>query len=97
MADSASTQNDRHGADEFREKASEIRQNLSDLGQAARHTAEESWDSVRESASSYLEGGRQRAVDLGTTLENRIRERPVQAMLIAVGCGFLIGACFMRR
>jgi ElaB/YqjD/DUF883 family membrane-anchored ribosome-binding protein len=44
-----------------------------------------------------VEGGRQRAVDLGTTLENRIRERPVQAMAIAVGVGFLIGACFMRR
>lgn len=91
------TSNEHHAAQEVRDKAREVQQNLRDLGAAARHTAEESFCAAREKASEYVAEGRNQAVALSHTVEQQIRQQPMRAILIAAGVGFLIGACFMRR
>ena len=64
---------------------------------AVRETAEETVDQLRESATEYYDRGRERISDLEKTLEERIREKPLQSMLMAAGAGVLLGIIWMRR
>jgi ElaB/YqjD/DUF883 family membrane-anchored ribosome-binding protein len=53
---------------------------------------------VRETASEYWDQGRVKAEELSETIQDRVREQPVPAVLIAAGVGFLLGfACAIRR
>lgn len=54
-------------------------------------------DAARETAAEYLQSGRQKAEELTSTVEKLIRDQPVQALAVAAGIGFVLGACFMRR
>jgi ElaB/YqjD/DUF883 family membrane-anchored ribosome-binding protein len=47
--------------------------------------------------AGYYEQGRDRAVELEHSLENRIREKPISSLAIAAGFGFLIGMLWMRK
>jgi ElaB/YqjD/DUF883 family membrane-anchored ribosome-binding protein len=47
--------------------------------------------------SGYYEQGRDRAIELEHSLENRIREKPISSLAIAAGLGFLIGMLWMRK
>jgi ElaB/YqjD/DUF883 family membrane-anchored ribosome-binding protein len=52
---------------------------------------------VKDSARQMMERGRDQAEELGRSLEERIRERPLQSVLIAGGVGILLGAILCRR
>jgi ElaB/YqjD/DUF883 family membrane-anchored ribosome-binding protein len=106
-------------ADQLRDKAGEIRQNVQDLGTAARDAAQQVAGQIRDTATQraselrdaaadqvaglrdaagdYYEMGRGRAMDLEQTIEQRIREKPLQSMLVAAGVGLLVGALWIRR
>lgn len=51
----------------------------------------------RERAGEYLEEGRERAMELQSSLEDRIRQQPMNAVLCAAGVGFVLGILFNRR
>jgi ElaB/YqjD/DUF883 family membrane-anchored ribosome-binding protein len=87
----------RDGVDELREKASQIKHDLGDLGSAARHAAVDSASAVRDAASAYLEEGRDQALQMGRALEQQVRQNPMPSLLIAAGVGFLAGLCLIRR
>lgn len=95
-------------ADNLSQKAAEVRQSLQDVGQAAREAAQEKMQQVRdvaqervgelrERANEYYEMGRERAYDLEQSLEQRIRQRPLNSVLVAGGIGMLLGILWMRR
>jgi len=105
--------------DQLREKAGEIRQNVQELGSAARDAAEQAAGQfrdtatqraaelrdaaaeqvcgMRDAAGEYIEMGRERAMGFEKTIEQRIREKPLQSMLIAAGVGLVVGAIWIRR
>jgi ElaB/YqjD/DUF883 family membrane-anchored ribosome-binding protein len=85
------------GVEELREKASELKDNLSDLGTAARHAATDSVAAVRDTASAYLDEGRARASQIGHQLEDQVRRNPVPSLLIAAGVGLVAGLILFRR
>jgi ElaB/YqjD/DUF883 family membrane-anchored ribosome-binding protein len=87
--------NDRTGMDEFRDAAAEIKQDLQHLGSACSHTARDSLSAVRGTAAQFYDRGRARAMALEQSVENQIRERPLQSTLLAAGCGFLAGMLSM--
>jgi len=96
-AQSSKSMTDRPGMDQLREKTSDIKSSLQEMGSTAKNIAQEKFEDVRDSMSSYYEQGRDKAMELEHSLENRIRERPVSSILIATGLGFLIGMLWMRK
>jgi len=81
----------------MREKADDLKSNLQEMGSAAKHMAQEQFAGVRDTMSTYYEQGRERAMELEHSLENRVRERPISSILVATGLGFLIGMLWMRK
>lgn len=74
----------------LQEKAAKVKQDVRELGSVAKEVAVEKFDHL------YKEG-REKAIQLEKGLENRIREHPLQAVLIAAGTGFLAGFLISRR
>ena len=52
---------------------------------------------AQEAVGEYYEAAREKVEDLTTTVEKLIRDQPTQALLVAAGVGFVLGACWMRR
>ena len=50
---------------------------------------------VSETTSDYYEQGRKQIEHMGQYLEDRIREKPLQSLLMAAGIGILIA--FLRK
>jgi ElaB/YqjD/DUF883 family membrane-anchored ribosome-binding protein len=96
-AHSSKTVSDRGGMESMREKAGDLKSNLQEMGSAAKHMAQEQFEGVRDTMSTYYEQGRERALELEHSLENRVRERPISSILVATGLGFLIGMLWMRK
>ncbi len=96
MAAQHSTKTDR-GMDQMREKTSDIKQSLSDMGSAAKQVAQEQYEGVRDTVSTYYDQGRERAMEFEQSLEKRIQERPISSVLVATGLGFLLGLVWMRK
>jgi ElaB/YqjD/DUF883 family membrane-anchored ribosome-binding protein len=80
-----------------REKASDLKSSLQEMGASAKQVAQEQFEGVRETMTGYYEQGRDRAIELEHSLENRIREKPISSLAIAAGLGFLIGMFWMRK
>ncbi len=84
------TGSNRSPADQLREKATQVRQDIRELGTVAKDVAAEKVDQL------YKEG-REKVVQLEQTLENRIRAHPLQSVMIAAGAGFLAGYLISHR
>jgi len=61
------------------------------------HAAREQMDVARQRAGEYLEQGRERASELGHTIEKSVRDRPLMTLLAAAGVGCLLGILLTRR
>jgi len=79
------------------EKGREIRDTVQQMGSNAKEMAQAGWESARDTATEYLDKGREKAAELGETLEIQIRTRPIRAILVAVGLGFVAGILLKRR
>jgi ElaB/YqjD/DUF883 family membrane-anchored ribosome-binding protein len=51
---------------------------------------------VGETASQYYEQGRQQLAGLEQSLEENIRAKPLQAVLLATGIGLLLGLLWRK-
>jgi ElaB/YqjD/DUF883 family membrane-anchored ribosome-binding protein len=67
------------------------------MGSTAKDMAQAGWETARDTAAEYLDKGRETAMELGETLEIQIRTRPIRALLIAAGVGFLAGMILKRN
>jgi ElaB/YqjD/DUF883 family membrane-anchored ribosome-binding protein len=81
----------------FREKAAAIGHNVQEIGRISREVAHDTMDVLKENAGDYYQQGVQKAKSMEQNLEGRIRENPLQSLLIALGLGFLVGMLFRRR
>jgi ElaB/YqjD/DUF883 family membrane-anchored ribosome-binding protein len=95
-AQSAKSMTDR-GMDTLREKAGDMKSSLQEMGSSAKQIAQEQFQGVRDTMAGYYEQGRDRAMELEHSLENRIREKPITSLAVAAGLGFLIGMLWMRK
>jgi ElaB/YqjD/DUF883 family membrane-anchored ribosome-binding protein len=76
-------------AAEFREQANETRQEVRDRAEGLGAQAQ-------EMASEYYQQGREKALAWERVLEDRIREKPIQSLLVAGGIGLLLGLLWRR-
>jgi ElaB/YqjD/DUF883 family membrane-anchored ribosome-binding protein len=88
---------DRPGMDQLREKTSDVKSSLQEMGSSAKQMAQEKYETVRDSMAEYYEQGREKAMELEQSLETRVREKPLSSLLVATGLGFLIGMLWMRK
>ena len=82
---------------EFRDKAATLGHDVQELGKAGRDLAHDAVDIIRDNASEYYQKGVKKAQGLEKNLEAKIKENPLQALLIAAGVGFVLGAIWKRR
>ncbi len=81
---------------DLRDKASQVGENIRDLGGQVRDAAREKYESLSGEAKAYYEQGRDMAQEWEDGLETYVREKPLQAVLIAAGVGLLLGALWKR-
>jgi ElaB/YqjD/DUF883 family membrane-anchored ribosome-binding protein len=81
----------------LKEAASEVGQNLRNLGSQVRDQASQQYEQMRQQANDYYEQGRQRAMEMEQNLEEYVQEKPIQALLIAAGVGMLLGLLWRRH
>jgi len=99
---SSSSQGSRPGQFEqhkenLKNKGNQIGQDVRELGKEAQRTAGDQMECLSETANEYIERGREEAMQLAGSLEHKIREQPVQSVLVAAGIGFLFGALWLRH
>jgi len=75
-----------------RDVAHKVQQVGEDIAERAQQLGEQG----RELASEYYRQGRQQAAVWERELEQQIREKPMQSLLIAGGVGLLLGLLFRR-
>ena len=80
----------RTSTDQLREKATQVRQDIRELGAVAKDVATEKVD-------HWYKEGREKVIQFENSVENRIREHPLQSIMIAAGVGFLAGYLVSRR
>jgi len=83
--------------DAVSEQATQLRDAASERAADLRTAATERAEQWRDTAGEYYEKGRERAMSLEQTLEDKVREKPLQALLMAAGLGVLVGMCWTRR
>jgi ElaB/YqjD/DUF883 family membrane-anchored ribosome-binding protein len=76
--------------------AAQVGQNLRDMGTQARDMASERYNQLRDQAQNYYDQGRQRATEWEQGVESYVKEKPLQAVLIAAGVGVLLGLLWKR-
>ncbi len=96
MAAKAEPKLKEHSA-QFREKATHLGRDVQELGRITRDIANDTMGVLKENAGEYYDQGIEKAKSMEQNLESRIRDNPLQALLIAVGLGFLVGMIFRRR
>lgn len=75
-----------------REVAHKVQQVGEEIAEKAQHLGEHS----KEIMSEYYQQGRQQAAAWEHQLEQQIREKPIQSLLIAGGIGLLLGILCRR-
>lgn len=83
-------------AEELKNRAADVQQNVREMGSQVRDAAQEKFNELRDSASEYYEQGRQRAQEWEQGLEEYVQDQPIKALLIAAGVGALLGFLWRR-
>ena len=84
------------GQGDLKGKASEVTQNLRDLGGQVRDVAREKYENLSGQAREYYEQGQSMAHEWEDSLESYVREKPLQALAVAAGVGVLLGILWKR-
>lgn len=82
---------------QFRDKAHDLTNDVQQLGKITREIAQDTMGILKENAGDYYEKGMDKAKIIEKDLEGRIKENPLQSLLIAVGLGFLVGLLIRRH
>lgn len=83
--------------EQVKDAAADVGKQLRDAGSQVRDAASKKYEDLRDQASEYYEQGRERAEEWEQTIESYVQEKPVKALLLAAGVGFLMGAIWKRH
>lgn len=78
------------------QSAADVKQNIREMGGQIRDAASEKYSELRDQAQDYYQQGRERAMEWEQGLEEYVREKPLQSLLIAAGVGMLLGMIWKR-
>ena len=77
-------------------QAKDVTEDIRKMGRTVRGAAQEQLDQVGEKASEYYEQGRDKVHDVMCACMEKLRERPLMSVLIAIGIGWLLGRFWKR-
>lgn len=80
----------------LREKISETRENIADVGHLASETAQDKFHELKDRASEKYDEGKEKLHELEATFEQKVRESPIKSILIAAGVGLALGYLWRR-
>lgn len=83
-------------SDKFREKASETRDNIADMGHMAKDVIQDKYREFKDRAAAKYGDGKDRMHELEDSLVGKVREAPVKSVLIAAGVGLALGFLWRR-
>ncbi|HTU26707.1 MAG TPA: hypothetical protein VMF30_14965 [Pirellulales bacterium] len=83
--------------DAAKEKATQIQDAVGQHAAEIRDATVRKAEDLRDRAGEYYEENIGRAIDIERTLEQRIREKPLQSIAIAAGVGMFLGVLWSRR
>jgi ElaB/YqjD/DUF883 family membrane-anchored ribosome-binding protein len=84
-------------AEEFRKRASTLKDDALELGHASRQLAGETIERVKHSAQDYYRRGSSQARAIESAVEDYVRAYPIRSMLIAAAAGFILAKLLSRR
>jgi ElaB/YqjD/DUF883 family membrane-anchored ribosome-binding protein len=91
----------RDAAHDFKETAQEAASNIvnkvRDMGANMGEAVRDGFDDLRGTAGRYVKQGSRKARELEEAMEDRVQERPVAAIFLALGIGFAVGFLCSRR
>ena|SRR5689334_5342250 len=111
MADAQSRDKTQTLSTQMQNVGTQVKETVQDMGTYVKETAQNIGTQVKETVQDMgtqakealqaagpqiYEQGRESFEDLSQTLEAQIRERPVQALLVAGGIGLLLGLLWRR-
>lgn len=96
MSNTGNTGQKEGGSSSVGETAAQVSQNIREMGSQVRDMATEKYNDLRDQAVNYYEQGRDRATEWEQNLEGYVREKPLQAVMIAAGVGVLLGLLWKR-
>ncbi len=76
--------------------AQDVREQATEAAQNIRDAAREKYEELSEQARHYYDQGRDMAREWEEGLESYVREKPLQAVLIAAGIGLVLGMLWKR-
>ena len=93
--------------DQVRDRGAQVQERAQEMGAQVRDWAQEKGSQIKEGAqeamqqvgtsvSQLADRGRETMGQLGEGLEDRIRSKPLQSVLIAAGVGMLLGLIWKR-
>ena len=83
--------------DAAKEKISDLQESVMEHAAEVRDTASRTAEDLRAQAVEWCDDSRQQVQRLEKTLEQRIRDNPLQSVAIAAGAGILLGILWVRR
>jgi ElaB/YqjD/DUF883 family membrane-anchored ribosome-binding protein len=87
----------RPAAEEFRKRATTLRDDALELGTAGRRLAGDALHQAGEAAQDYYREGRARATEFERALEELVRAYPIRSVCIAAAAGFVLARLLVRR
>lgn len=101
------SRNSRRAAEELHEAAEEAKgimegvagdvlNSAKKAGAQAKEMVQERWDGLKSTAGDYASQAKDKIKETEQAVEERIKNRPIAALLIAIGFGFLVGILFKR-
>ncbi|MCE9624035.1 MAG: hypothetical protein K8R69_01075 [Deltaproteobacteria bacterium] len=81
--------------EDLQQNATQVADDMLKLGNAIQSLAADSWQSVQNKLSELYDSGQHKVASAEKKIEGQIQKRPMQALLVAAGVGFLIG--LMKR
>lgn len=82
--------------DSVSETAGQVRERAAAMFETGKEKAQQYLQQGRESASEYLHEGADKAKEFEQQVEQYIRQKPIQSVLMAVGVGVVLGALLKR-
>jgi len=82
--------------EQIRERGAQVQERAQEMGSQVKEGAQEAMQQVGASASQIAEMGRDTMNEFEEGLEDRIRSKPLQSVLIAAGVGMLLGLIWKR-
>ena len=81
----------------LREQTATVRKDVRELGKLTKEVSQEKFGKAKDTATGYLQKGREKANKVEDSVVTYVREKPVQSLCIAAGAGALLGFLLTRR